>query len=95
MTNVEKSIVKWHLEKNAGVMSLPSIATVMALPAVGGAAAGYGYGKVTQPSDEDLKLLQAKYVTAKLQQAMGELEEGKKMQLLKEKFSGKPNTLRI
>jgi hypothetical protein len=96
MTNVEKSILKWHkMEKSAGAMNLGSVATVMGAPSFGSMVAGYGYGKFTQPSDKDLQLLQAKYVTAKIQQSIEELEEQKKLQMLKEKFSGKPNTLRI
>jgi hypothetical protein len=101
MTKIETSILKWHkMEKKAGLLgqgplSAPSLATTLLAPTLGGYIGGNVYGKVTQPSDEDLKLLQSKYVTQKLEQAMGELEEQKKLQILKEKFGGKPNSLRI
>jgi UTP:GlnB (protein PII) uridylyltransferase len=96
MTKIETSILKWHkLEKTAGPLHAASLGTLLALPMAAGGVAGYGYGKVTAPSDKDLKLLQSKYVTSKLEQAVEELENQKKLQILKEKFSGKPNTLRI
>lgn len=96
MTTVEKSILKWHrMDKTAAALSAPSLGMLLGVPVAGSYLAGNAYGKVTAPSEGDLKLLQSKYVTAKLQQAISELEDQKKLQLLKEKFSGKPSTLRI
>lgn len=98
MNNLDRA-VKWRLDKAASMANtgkqVARAATLIGLPFVGGLGAGKAYSKVMGPKTEELDHVQAQYVTAKMQQAIEELEQKKKMQALKESLNGNTPTLRI
>ena len=77
---------------------LPETASVGALvgfPLAGGYAAGRLSGNWSEPTREDLDLIQAEYVKSKMEQAIADLDKKKKIEELKQKHGVDRNTLRI
>lgn len=73
-----------------------TVASAALMPPVAlGYLTGLGHGQFIAPMESDLKRLHADYVTAKMQEAIEELETKKRIELAKEKLSGPSPTLRF
>ena len=77
------------------LVDVPSVAALVGIPLAGGYAAGRLAGNWGEPTREDLDLIQAEYVRSKMEQAITDLENKKKIESFKEQHGADPNTLRI
>lgn len=69
--------------------------SLLGIPRGLGYLGGKVHGYTEAPSDREVRLIQARYVKSKLEQAIADLENKSKLEKLKESFDADKSTLRF